>query len=313
MKRSKRIQYFKELSNALSHVEHTAFDLVIQMPIDTTYLTEIKQAAINCISVSFGLTDQLSEPSILNYIEDENCLAKLANKTPNGLVLPKKEFNKEFNHLHKVAAAWLESLKISHLYTHIFCPNNLRVVLGQESQEMARRNYSSSKIHVDLWSGDPADSIQAFIPLFGDIEKTTVEFYQPPDSLEESYLGVIKDYNEVKDIFKNSLAYPVRPQIGWATITDAIVPHKTLRLGGSARVGLEIRWRLKKGDDDSDYLEGLCSRGRLERYITASEWHEIGMSKLMKFKDSYADAKKGIFTNLNNDEKTYTLVNQTET
>lgn len=142
MKRSKRLQYFKELSNALSPVEHKAFDLLIQMPIDTIYFAEIKQAAINCISVSLGSNAQLSESTILNYIEDESCLAKLANKTPNGIVIPKKEFNNEFNQLHKVAATWLESLKISHLYTHIFSPNNLRIVLGQESQEMAKRNYS---------------------------------------------------------------------------------------------------------------------------------------------------------------------------
>jgi hypothetical protein len=150
MKRSKRIQYFNELSNALSHVEHKAFDLIIQMPIESQYFNQIKQAAIDCISVSFDSDEQLSESTILNYLEDRNSLAKLANKTPNGLIIPKKEFNNEFNHLHKVAALWLQSLKISHLYSHIFCPNNLRVVLGQESQEMARRNYSSSKIHVDL-------------------------------------------------------------------------------------------------------------------------------------------------------------------
>ena len=308
MKKSKRVNYFKELSQALNCDENKALDLIIEVPVDLTYFTEIKQAAINCISVSFGSQDRLSECQILDYLKDEKQIAKLANKTPNGLVLPKKELDKEYNQLHRAAANWLKSLNISHLYTHIFCPNNLRLVLGKETEEMAKRNYSSSKIHVDLWTGDPGDSIQAFIPLLGDIKRTTVEFYQPPDGFEETHLGVIKDYNQAQDIFLNCPTYPSRPKIGYATITDAIVPHKTLRLGGEARLGLEIRWRNKKEGNDIDYIEKMCNYGRLNRYIPADKWHQIGTSKMMQFKDSYADAQKSIFTQCNNDEQTYNLV-----
>ena len=309
MIRENRVQWFNKFSERVGIPQEPVLNLATGVKIDIEKFEAIKIATQSYIRSCFGNPKGLtSEQSILERLNED--AHKLANRTPNGLLVAKKEFQSEFNDVHKAAASWLRSLDIPHLVDGVFCPISVRVVAGNADAELNSRPYSSSKLHVDLWSGDPADTIDVIIPVMGDIERTTVEFHHPPDDFEEKYLRVVDDYDEVKHLAGQCIKYPINPSFGFAYFLDQIVLHKTVRNNGGVRVSISFAIRRPSSHSNRMAIEALCETGRLAHYIDRDEWLGFGTKKFLKFKDTYADAAKGIFTNEPHREKVYEVVDR---
>ncbi len=89
---------------------------------------------------------------------------------------------------------------------------------------------------------------------------------------------------------------------------DAVVPHRTVKTGGLIRVTVEFRLRRKTTDEERTLVEEVCDPGRLSHFVEVSDWHKLGSTKFMKFLDTNADAKKGIFVKRPYDEQIYTTI-----
>jgi len=183
----------------------------------------------------------------------------------------------------------------------------LRLVTGHENEDNGARPYASSKPHVDLWSGEPADHVNIIIPLFGDIERTTVHFFHPPDTMEFDAMRVMTDYGQGGQHLGNCQPYPVVPRLGWACFADAIVPHRTVRQGGRLRGSMQIAVRRVVSDEERREVEATCVPGRLDSYTSPQEWYALGTTHRMRFSDTLESARRGQFSDRPYDERFYSV------
>lgn len=295
MNRHSRTQWFKELFEALGEREHKALDLVAQVKIPEGELQAIRAAARRYICSCLGISDSLiSEEALLQRLETG--VDQLANRTPNGELLPKQEFAVEFNGFHRAVAVWLKNLGLDRLIHQVSCPVVIRIVKGTSSPKLEARPYASSKLHVDLWNGDPADGINVLIPLWGDVARTTVEFYKPPDDFEDRFLRMMSDYSEAGRLMSQCEPYPIQFRMGYAHFMDAVVLHRTVNRGGKIRVSIQLQLRRKTPPEERARVEATCDRERLKGYFLSPEdWYALGVKRYMKFSDTYTDAQSGIF------------------
>ncbi|MBI3616038.1 MAG: hypothetical protein HY211_05945 [Candidatus Omnitrophica bacterium] len=322
MNRQNRTEWFKRLAERLSGYEQKTDDLIAQVRMEERVLPQIKDAARRYLLACLKKEDQpLSDEALLSLVEGS--IDRLANRTPNGILLAKQEFEQEFNEFHRVVASWLKGLQLDPLIDQVFCPIILRVVKPKAASEAVpdpavsgnvNRPYDSTKLHVDLWNGDPADNINLLIPLWGDVEATTIEFFRPPDDFEERLLRVINDYSEGEKLLGPCEPYPIRFTHGFAHFCDAVVLHRTVKKpGGRVRISIQFELRRKTSEQTKAEVSRLAMPERLKSYIDLKTWYELGTRKFMQFKDTFADAERGIIAHRPYLDETYRIVDTLET
>ena len=146
--RQSKVQWFADLSQRLGTPQDPVFNLLTEVKIDEDRLRQMRDAVMRYICAPLGdQGDLTSEQAVL-----EAAGSKLANRTPNGLLMAKQEFQAEVNHLHKVMADWLHSLGIDDLIYQIFCPIMVRLVKGQRNlDEESRRSVSRLIVTWEDW------------------------------------------------------------------------------------------------------------------------------------------------------------------
>ncbi len=247
-----------------------------------------------------------SEEELCNRMNEE--LDTLANRTPNGALVPKMEFQDEYNEIHRAVASWLGSLNMTHLIKSIRCPIVVRAVSGAAAPDADARPYAASKMHVDLWGGDAPDSVSIIIPVFGDIERTTIEWFRPPIGFEEKYLRVMDSYDVAEELEGQCLQYPLTARMGSACFIDAIVMHRTVLHGGGARVNVQFDLRRPISDEDRQNIHPSFHAGRLGLHLDPKLWMSYGSTKFVQFSDTNADAKRGVFREHQDNQRTYHVV-----
>jgi hypothetical protein len=151
--------------------------------------------------------------------------------------------------------------------------------------------------------------VNIFIPICGDIQNTSVEFFCPsPELLENYHYDRFQDYSQGEQRVAHCEPYPLKMRCGYAYFMDALVPHRTAQKGGGIRISLELRMRRKVSELERQTVERTCLATRLPHYIPLRVWYELNQSKIMKFKDTWADAEQGIFTQRPSEEPIYTIV-----
>lgn len=294
MQRDSRLNWFRALERSVGVPVESSFDLLAAVAIPPAHLENIKRATQRYVEACLrGSVAPGSEQEFLAHL-DAN-LDTLVNRTPNGILMPKREFVDEFNRLHKAVASWLESLQIGSIIDEVLCPIVVRIVKGRSSDVEAARPYASTKLHVDLWGGEPADNVAVSIPLFGDVGHTTLEFFHPPDDFESHYLRVMPDYDDARAMTARCVRYPVAYSLGSAYFWDAIVLHRTVQALGMARISLQFTLRRVLPPTDRAVVDSLCDAAKLTAYLKTKTWFQVGKTKAMVFDSTLADAAKGVF------------------
>lgn len=294
MERANRVQWFRMFREATAGLESSACDLLTQVRVAEPWFSAILEATAQYLGACLGARGPRSGEAVRGRLEQ--AVDSLANRTPNGEVLPKQEFEEEFNRFHRAVAAWLGTLGIDHLLSQLSCPVAVRVVKGTAEPQVEGRPYASSKMHVDLWNGDPPDSINVLLPLWGDVDRTSVEFYGPPADFEERFLCTVRDYEEAAARLGPCERYPVTFRLGHAHFMDAVVPHRTVRRGGGVRVSIQLQLRRRVSEAARARAEAICDAARLAGYyLPPAEWYAVGTTRFMRFHDTYADAQRGRF------------------
>lgn len=294
MERENRIAWFQRLASAMKAFQPKVFDLVLQADVDRASFQRMRQASANYLRACLAQDAGLSDDALLESLDD--IMPQLANRTPNGVVLPKREVAREFNEFHRTVADWFKSLGMDDSVDTMFCPPTLRIMAGKGDPKMGDRPYATSKMHADVWAGDPGDGVNVVITLSGDAERTTVDFHEPPADFEKGWLRHLRDYGEGAEYVSNTPRYDVDPKIGSAVFFDCIVPHKTVRKDGKSRATIQFNLRRKLSVSARDQIESRCDRGKLVNFIPLKEWYEFGSKRFMAFSETLADARKGVFT-----------------
>ena len=306
MTMQQRLDWFGQLKKSQTRVVTNAFDLLVELDLGQTDHAKIKAATSRYLQACLGQPDGIQSDGELMALVETN-VDQLANRTPNGMVMPKHEVEDEFNDLHRAVSSYVRSLAIDNLIYSAQCPIIVRMVKGTSDSSDARP-YSSSKIHLDLWNGDPWDEVAVSIPILGDIGRTTVDYFQPLTELGARLLRTVTSYDEALEGMGEFEPCPLQQRPGYAYFSDALVPHQTVKQGGGIRVTVEFRLRRQTTQEERDAAEAACDSDRLVAYLSYPVWRNLGTSKRMRFADTYADAKRGKFAESPYNELVYTLV-----
>jgi hypothetical protein len=255
----------------------------------TAYLRE-------CVRLEYG---GFLQGTTSGDLADNDLLRGLSNRTPNGVVVPKTELESQFDGVQHAVSRWFASLGIDHMVSTVFSPIHVRCVLGEEPPEIEERPYATSKMHLDVWSGDPYDCVIVTLPVLGDVVANTVEYY-------EAYSGIERELGKYPSFQAGHLdsltLLPLGTEIGKVILLDATVPHKTVRKGGAARTLVEIRMR--RAESGSTEGDGY----RLESYHPLDRWYTLGDGAgRMKFDLTFEQARDGVVADRPHGGKRYGL------
>jgi hypothetical protein len=217
----------------------------------------------------------------------------LPNLTPNGILLPKRETIKYYYKIHNAVRLALNKLGISSHIQKIHCPITVRISGGFLSNKDERPR-ASSKIHTDVWSGEPTNTTMVFIPIDGDFKRAGIDFYKTPEDILH-WLRPLDDYNEGKAITdiaaKNK--YDIILEKNKLYLSDPLLLHATHKelpsVGPSPfRVSIDFRFisdiRCPYDTDDNP---------RERSYIDYATWSDIGYKWDMYTPDSIFDIING--------------------
>ena len=185
----------------------------------------IKLYISKALKINFDLDDQKFVKNI-----DKARNSRL-NITPNGAIVPKREFHLEYN---LVLRSWCElvrqmSFKDQKLLKLFRITPNIRIKFGKELKDNKNRSLSTSYPHSDAWVEGPW-GMNCFIPFFGDVKKNTLKFYEPKNEFKESFLKLSPSYRDMQWVLQ--YYKPIKNldiKKGHVNISDYAAIHHTNR------------------------------------------------------------------------------------
>ena len=231
-----------------------------------------------------------------DYSEDEDVFIQRLNDsrhdrtnvTPNGGVVPKKEYALEYNMFIR---SWCNIVKEfikddpSYLKKFRLTPN-IRIKYAEELEDNVGRGLDTAWPHSDAWVEGPW-GMNCHLPIFGDTKNNYLHFYKLKDesAFEDFFLDTSEVYTNMQwvvDFYKDDTIVPER---GYINVSDYALLHKTKRNpGAGTRVSIDTT--IFAGDHDvhpdrkTEYLDTIPNIGE-ELFIAClrSEVDEISDKK----------------------------------
>ncbi|MDB2414994.1 hypothetical protein N9W34_04400 [Rickettsiales bacterium] len=215
---------------------------------------------------------ELSDDMLRDYKDD---ILALPNITPNGLILPKKDNQLAFNLLCQQVSNSVKELNIDDKIDRIQYPINIRLQRGQRDPAFEKRPRASTKIHTDIWAGDPAGGYLTFLAVLGDPQKVGIRFLHQKNFPEDA-VRTLHDYLEGEDICKGAEEICRFTDKGWY-ISDAYLLHQTTKNDpDAARISIDFRFMPKEKVETDTQEDDF----RKPYFIAPEFWHKIGSEKL---------------------------------
>ena len=193
-------------------------------------LTELRFAVMLYISKAFYFDFTQDEEEFLRRLNDSKNVND--NVTPNGAIVPKKEYQLELN---MVLRAWTRILKgmvkdKSLINAYNICPN-IRIKFSEEVEENKDRTLNTAWPHSDAWLAGPW-GINCHTPLFGDIDNNNLKFWKPIDKnkFTDEWIKTSKTYEEMQWVLDYYIADDsMLPKKGHVHLSDYALIHGTWR------------------------------------------------------------------------------------
>ena len=255
---------------------------------------KISDILYNDLRTSIGL--YISKALHFDYTEDEEVFIQRLNDsrhdrtnvTPNGGVVPKKEYALEYNMFIR---SWCNIVKEfikddpSYLKKFRLTPN-IRIKYAEELEDNVGRGLDTAWPHSDAWVEGPW-GMNCHLPIFGDTKNNYLHFYKLKDesAFEDFFLDTSEVYTNMQwvvDFYKDDTLVPER---GYINVSDYALLHKTKRNpGAGTRVSIDTT--IFAGDHDvhpdrkTEYLDTIPNIGE-ELFIAClrSEVDEISDKK----------------------------------
>jgi hypothetical protein len=221
--------------------------------------------------------------NILEVYREE--VLNLPNRTPNGKMEPKKEIAAEFNRVERAIEAIFDTLKIDKDVELMQLPVSIRIQDGRPRTDIESRHYSTSKMHSDIWTGEPAVCGAVIVPVLGDVAKTGVEFYEPAFESAEEFVRVFDDYLDAKKYVDTAKRYDMAMQTSHLYVFDSYCLHKTLKNGGGMRASIDFRFTFKNKLKSDLFVPSE----RLNKYADLKKWHTAKNKTFIMPADSVND------------------------
>jgi hypothetical protein len=199
----------------------------------------------------------------------------LPNRTPNGVLLPRRETFLAFNLVQQALVGTLIDLGIVPRFSACQMPCNVRIASGVRDAAAEQRPYASSKVHADLWYGEPLAAILMNVPLLGDAASVGLDFFEV-ESFPPTLMRVLGDYEEGRALADGARRLPIEFAQGGLYVSDALALHQTTKRGPGIRLSLDFRCiarELLPGEDDGKPLH--------KRYVDPALWKRSGSTLIL--------------------------------
>jgi hypothetical protein len=251
-------------------------DLVLLYDINENDYNDLIDSVKNYIIKSLNLAYNKEFIWSDTFLEDNNDLIlNLPNKTPNGVIKPKKEIEDQYTQIQYNINKILTNIG---LYSHIgqMVLPNIRYKNSNENTDTKSRPYYTSKFHSDAWIGHKGDC-QILIGVLGDVDNNTVEFNEPIN-VHDNYLDKAESFDEGNTRYEqfNILGTLTKGKLG---IMDHACLHRTLiKENGKSRISVDIATMINseyshiydKGYDPNMYTyhssESIQTIGKTHKY-----------------------------------------------
>ena len=173
----------------------------------------------------------------IDYAEDDkefiknidNGRGNRINITPNGGVVPKREFHLEYN---LVLREWTNIVRNftknkPDLLRKFRTTPNIRIKFGKELEDNINRPLNTTLPHSDAWVEGPW-GMNCFVPLMGDTNNNTLIYYEASEFKDE-FLNNAKTYNEMQWVMKYYKKTNLIPKRGYVHVSDYALVHNTDR------------------------------------------------------------------------------------
>jgi len=225
----------------------------------------------------------LEEKALLEAFEKHQ--DEIKNVTPNGMIVPKRHTILEYNALVRAFADIFTSLNIDDLILSWHIPLNLRIKFGKVSEANMKRHHPTEHIHSDSWAGESSESVTVHIPIFGDVQRNHVVFYDPPQNFDEDWLKPLPSYAHGAAIAERYRKLDFVPQKGQIVLADFSTLHASSRFENrGSRVSIDTTFALKRPKIPG--LEERIHPWRVDERISHQILKGFGESHLFVFPDS---------------------------
>jgi hypothetical protein len=225
------------------------------------------------LSQAYPTREFVLSPDVLEAYADD--VVALPNRTPNGVLLPRRETFLAFNLVQQAMVATLVDLGIAPRFSACQMPCNVRIASGIRDVVADQRPYASAKVHADLWYGEPLAAILMNVPLLGDPASVGLDFFEV-DAFPTSLMRILGDYEEGRALAEGARRLPIEFAQGGLYVSDALALHQTTKRGPGIRLSLDFRCiarDLLPEEDDGKPLH--------KRYVDPATWKRSGSTLVL--------------------------------
>lgn len=174
------------------------------------------------------------------------------NVTPNGGVVPKKEYGLEYNFFIR---SWCEIIRnltedSPDFLRRFRLTPNIRIKFAKELEENIGRGLDTAYPHSDAWVEGPW-GMNCHLPILGDTENNYLHFFKLKNESQfsDDFLASSPDYKAMQWVMEYYEDDLNKPQRGYVNLSDYALIHKTQRNeGAGSRVSIDTT--LFIGDHD---------------------------------------------------------------
>jgi len=222
--RIKRIAQMKELWSL--NFEHK---LITSLSLKNIQFENLKR----CIKL------YVSKALEFNYVEEDSSFVKKVdenrinqkNITPNGAVVPKREYLLEYNMVLREWSAIVKKMLSGNenLISIFRITPNIRIKYAKDLESNDGRPLNTSYPHSDAWVEGPW-GMNCYVPILGDTDKNTLVYYEPIiEKFNEKMMQSSPSYKDMQWVMKDYKKIDFTPQKKKVYFSDYSMIHNTNR------------------------------------------------------------------------------------
>lgn len=229
---SNSLNYRKERINSISKSCNGKLinDFYVQIEIPENLLKNLINSLMLYVSKAMHFDPVFEEEAFIKKVDENK--KDLLNITPNGAVVPKKEYQLEYNlFLQSWYSAVSNCFNKNTIQLNLFrMTPNIRIKFADDIEENKGRKLDTANPHSDAWLEGPW-GLNCHVPILGDNYNNYLAFYELKDEKEfkDDFLVLAESYQDmhwVLDYYKECNFLPKKQLIN---ISDYCLIHKTKR------------------------------------------------------------------------------------
>ena len=224
-----RIERFKTMKSIWGL--DSIHDLMLYHNPNEKELNDLRFAVMLYISKALYFEFTFDESEFIKRLDESRSVRD--NVTPNGGVVPKKEYQLEYNMVLRSWSKIVDNMigRDKNLLRKFRITPNIRIKFGKELEENLERPLTTSWPHSDAWVEGPW-GMNCYTPLLGDIENNNLIFWTPKDvdNFNDDALNTASTYEEMQWVLDEyELDKSIKQIKGKVHISDYALVHATNR------------------------------------------------------------------------------------